>query len=115
LPVPDAAVHDEPVVATQVQVAPVNVAGNVSVIGALRTDDGPALAATIVYVIGVPGVDEAKPSVLVMLRSAVGVNGSVSTAELLPGVVSVKPVGATTAAVFATEPVAPWMMAAVKV
>ena len=39
--------------------------------------------------IGVPGISEAAPSVLVICRSAVGVNVSVSVAELLAGVGSV--------------------------
>jgi hypothetical protein len=48
LPVPLAAPQDEPAVAEHVQVAPVRLAGSVSVIGALTTVDGPEFDAMIV-------------------------------------------------------------------
>jgi hypothetical protein len=57
----------------QVQVTPVIEAGTVSVTVAPVAVDGPALEATIVYVIGWPGVAVACPSVFVMARSAIGV------------------------------------------
>lgn len=62
-----------------------------------------------------PGTSEVAPSVLVIDRSAVDVNVSVSVAELLPGVGSVAPAGTATFAVLERLPVAPALMAAVKV
>jgi hypothetical protein len=61
-----------PPAATQVQVTPVIDAGKLSVTVAPRAVLGPALVAVIVYVIAVPGVAVAAPSVLVMDRSATG-------------------------------------------
>jgi len=52
-----------------------------------------------------PGVAVVTPSVLVMLRSACGVNVSVSVALLLPGAGSVTPLGTVTVAVLLSEPV----------
>ena len=69
LPVPLADPHDEPAEAEQVHVAPVKLAGNESVIGALTTVDGPELLATIVYVVAVPGIDCVAPFVLLIERS----------------------------------------------
>jgi uncharacterized membrane protein len=103
LPVPDAA-QAEPAVATQVHVALINEAGNESATVAPVTADGPALVATIVYVTAVPGIFEATPSVLVMLRSAVMFAPSVSVAELLPGTGSMPP-GTVAVTVFTSEPV----------
>jgi hypothetical protein len=54
----------------------------------------------------VPGTSVAEPSVFVIDRSAVGVNVSVSVAELLAGVGSVTPAGGATVAVLASVPVA---------
>jgi hypothetical protein len=62
-----------------------------------------------------PGITEATPSVLVIDRSAVGLNVSVSVAELLAGVGSVTPAGAAIAAVLMRLPVAVAEMVAVRV
>ena len=97
----------EPVpAATHVHVAPLNAAGNVSVTVAPVTNDGPPLVATIVYVTGVPGTSAACPSVFVIDRSAVGVNVSVSDAELFAALTSVTPAGTDTVTEFTNEPVA---------
>ena len=53
-----------------------------------------------------PGTTVVLLSVLVMLRSACGVNVSVSVAVLLAGVGSVVPCGAATVAVLTSVPVA---------
>src|SRR5207302_887687 len=68
---------------------------------------GPLLLTTIVYVVELPGVSVATPSVLVIESSDTGVTVSLSVALLLPGVGSVTPAGAATLAVFAIVPVAP--------
>ena len=104
-PLPDA-VHDDPLVAMHVHVAPESEDGRVSVTVAPVTEDGPLLVATIVYVTGVPATSVAAPSVLVIDRSAVGANVSVSVAELFVEVGSVTPVGAVTVAVLTSDPVA---------
>jgi hypothetical protein len=114
-PTPDPAAQADPVVATQVHVAPVSEAGSVSAIVAPVTADGPLFEATIVYVIAVPGTAVAELSVFVNARSAVTLSVSVSVAELLPGVESVTVTGAVIEAVFANVPVAPWAMFAVSV
>jgi hypothetical protein len=114
LPLPDAATQVDPAVATHVQVAPVSVAGNVSVIVAPVTNDGPLLVATIVYVTPLPAVTVATPSVLVIERSAAGANVLVSVAVLLPGA-SVTPIGAVMAALLTNVPVAVAAMLAVTV
>jgi hypothetical protein len=95
-----------PPAATQVQVTPVSVAGNVSATVAPVTADGPALLAVMVYVTPPPGVAVVTPSVFVIARSALGESVSVSVAELSPGVGSVTPPGAVTVAVFESVPVA---------
>ena len=53
-----------------------------------------------------PGVAVVTPSVLVIDKSALAFNVSVSVAVLFPGVGSVTPAGAVTVAVFDSEPVA---------
>src|SRR5690349_18362983 len=65
--VPDG--HVEPALATHVHDPPVNAAGNVSVTVALLMMSSPALVATIVYCVAVPGVEVAVPLVLVICRS----------------------------------------------
>ncbi len=62
-----------------------------------------------------PGTTEATPSVLVITRSARGVNVSTSVAVLLAAFVSVTPGGTATVAVFVSVPVAPAAMGAVTV
>ena len=94
-----------PAEATQVQVAAVKAAGNVSVISAPTTADGPLLVATMVYTMPVPGTSASTPSVLVMARSAVGTRVSVSVAASLPAG-SVTVAGAVTVAVLVRVPVA---------
>ena len=53
-----------------------------------------------------PGTFEVTPSVFVITRSAVGVNESVSVAELFAGVGSVTPPGRAMAAELTSDPVA---------
>ena len=65
--------------------------------------------------IDVPGTFDATPSVLVIDRSTVGVNVSVSVASLLAGVASVTPDGGTTVAVLTRVPVAEALTVAVTV
>ena len=105
LPLP-LAVQLPPMLAAQLQVAPVRVAGRVSVIVAPVTSDGPLLVTTTVYDVLLPGVAVVRLSVLVVVRSPVGVSVSVSVAELFAGVRSVAPVGTATVAVLASDPVA---------
>jgi hypothetical protein len=114
LPLPDAG-HVEPAEAAQVQFVPDKMAGTVSVTVAAVTVDGPALEATIVYVTEVPGTSPAAPSVLVIERSAVGFNVSVSVAVLFAAVGSVTPAATATVTVFTSVPVAAEAMVAVRV
>jgi len=105
LPLPLAG-HVPPPVPVHVHVAPVRAAGNVSVTVEPGAADGPALDATIVYVTDVPGTFDVTPSVLVIDRSTVGVNASVSVAELFAAVGSVTVTGAAIVAVLTRLPVA---------
>jgi hypothetical protein len=105
-PEPEAG-HVDPDDAAHVHVTPVSEAGIVSVTVAAVMVEGPALEATIVYVTDEPGTAVVAPSVLVTTRSAVGVNESVSVAELLPEAGSVMPAPTETVAVLVSEPVAP--------
>src|SRR5258706_445724 len=75
---------DVPLEPTAVQLSLVILAGNKSETLAPTTLDGPLFATTIVYVVNDPGMAEATPSVLVIERSPVGFNISVSVAELFP-------------------------------
>ena len=113
-PVPDAA-HDPPPAATQVHVAPLNEAGNVSLTVAPVTADGPLLDATIVYVTDVPATSVAEPSDFVTARSAETLSESTSFAELFPGLGSLVPPGTATVTVFDNEPVAVALIVAVNV
>ncbi len=83
---PDPPAMQPPAGAEQAHVPPVRPAGTVSVTGALVTELGPALDATIVYVTVSPVTTEVTPSVFVMLRLAWPRIGSVSVALLLPRV-----------------------------
>src|SRR5919198_556637 len=83
---------------------PVSTAGNASATVAAGASDGPALEAVTVYSVPAPGVTELTPSVLVIARSAAGLNVSLSVAELLPGIGSVTPPGAVTVAVLDKVP-----------
>ena len=105
----------EPADAAHVHVVPDKIAGTVSVTVAPVTVDGPALEATIVYVTDVPGTSPAAPSVLVIDRSAVGFNVSVSVAALFAAVGSVTPAATAAVAVFASVPVGVEAMVAVRV
>src|ERR1700730_13670360 len=87
-------------------------AGKASAMVAPVTKLGPALVATMVYVVVRPGVYVATPSVLVICRSATGAGVSVSVAELLPGVGSVVPTGTVTVAVLTRLPTAVELMLA---
>ena len=69
-PAPDAAPHDEPAVAVQVQVTPVNAGANVSVTVASVAVLGPALVTTSVQVSGAPAATVGALGVLVIARSA---------------------------------------------
>src|SRR5262245_57593090 len=106
-PEPDAVLPVAPPVATLVNVTPVSAAGKMSAMVAPTTLLGPGLVTTIVYVVGVPGISVAVPSVLVIDRSPSGVSVSVSVALLLPGTGSMIPDGTVTVAVFDSVPVAP--------
>ena len=99
------AVQVPPPAPTQVHVQ-VRLAGNVSATVAPVTLLGPALLAVIVYVTEPPGVAVVTPSVMVIARSALADNVSVSVAELLAGAGSVTPPGAPTVAVLLSVPVA---------
>ncbi len=79
-PLPLGLPHAEPAEATQVQPVNVTPAGGVSTMPAPATALGPRLDATIVYVVLVPGVTLATPSVLVIRRSATPVAASVAEA-----------------------------------
>ena len=103
---PEAAPHVAPALAAQVHEPEVAPAGSASATGAFTAVDGPALPTTTVYVVLWPGTTEAIPSVLVIDRSAVGFNVSVSVAELFAGVGSVTPAGTATVAVLTRVPVA---------
>ena len=105
--------HVAPELGVQVQVAPVNKAGRVSVTVAPAAVDGPAFVTMIVYVIDPPGTDEPDPSVFVIARSGVTWTVSVSMAVLLVAVGSVTPLGAVMVAVFASVPVAEALTVAV--
>jgi hypothetical protein len=105
LPLPDAGQLD-PAVAVHVHVAPESTPGRVSATVAPVAVDGPALEATIVYVTVVPGTSPAEPSVVVIDRSAVGTNVSVSVAVLFAAVGSVMPPATAAVAVLASDPVA---------
>jgi len=115
LPLPDAAGHVDPAEAEQVHATPVTVAGTVSATVAPVAVDGPPFVATIVYDTAVPGTSLVAPSVLVIDRSAVGTNVSVSVAVLLAGVGSVIPARTVAVAVFARVPVAVEAIVAVTV
>ena len=105
LPEPEAG-QLEPADAVHVHVTPERLAGMVSETVALVMADGPAFEATTVYVNDVPALIEARPSVLEIDRSAVGVNESVSVATLLAELVSTAPAGAVIVTELASEPVA---------
>jgi hypothetical protein len=105
LPDPEAGQLD-PAEAVQVHVAPVRLAGNVSVTVAPVIGDGPAFEATMVYVSDAPASMVVKPSVLEIDRSAVGVKVSVSVAVLFAELVSTTPAGAAMVTLLANEPVA---------
>jgi hypothetical protein len=106
LPLPLPAEHDPPPDGTHTHVDAVSAPGSESAIAAAVTADGPALPATIVYVADVPGTSVATPSVFTMDTSAVGVNVSVSVAELLAAVGSVTPAGGAMLALLTSVPVA---------
>src|SRR6476660_1202491 len=88
LPLPEASKPEVPLVPTAVQVSEVTIAGKVSVTVAPTTLDGPPLLTVMVYVVGLPEVCVALPSVLVIGRSDRKVGVSVSVALLLPGTLS---------------------------
>src|SRR6478735_698446 len=88
LPLPEASKPEVPLVPTAVQVSEVTIAGKVSVTVAPTTLDGPPLLTVMVYVVGLPGVYVALPSVLVIDRSDTKTGVSVSVALLLPATLS---------------------------
>ena len=106
LPEPLPLAQLEPAEAVHVQIAPTRAAGSGSLTEALVMVDGPAFVTTIVYVSASPAAIEVSPSVLVMIKSAVGVTDVVSVAVLLPDAVSVTPAGASIVAVLAITPAA---------
>ena len=99
------AVHVPPPAPTQVHVHE-STAGKVSATVAPGALLGPAFDAVIVYTTEPPGVAVVTPSVFVMPRLACGVNVSVSSALLLPGVGSVTLPDVATVAVLLSDPVA---------
>ena len=112
-PEPLGAAQVPPAEAAHVQVAPVRVAGSVSVTVAPVTTDGPLLDATIVYVTVLPGIAVSTPSVLVMARSAAGARESVSLAVLFAVLGSVTVPGTEMLAVLVIVPVAVGLTVAV--
>ena len=106
LPLPDAAGHVDPAEAEQVHATPVTFAGTVSATVAPVAVDGPPFVATIVYDTDVPGTSVVAPSVLVIVKSAVGTSVSVSVAVLLAVLGSVVPAATVAVAVLASDPVA---------
>ena len=111
LPVP-LAVQVAPGLAEHVQLALLSALGSVSVTVAPNTLEGPLLVATMVYVMGVPGVAVLELSVLVIWTSAVGTSTLVSA--LLLGVGSVTPGGTATVALLMSRPVALGEMVALR-
>ena len=86
--------------------APSKIPGNVSPTKAFTAVEGPALVATIVYVVDVPGMTSVRPLVFVMERSPVGTSVSTSVDVLFSGVGSAMPVGGVIVAVFVSVPTA---------
>src|SRR5438105_8735568 len=106
LPLPLAVKPEAPPLPTAVKVSLPTLAGRMSLTVAPVTLLGPLLLTTIVYVVEVPGVTVATPSVLVIERSATRLTVSLSVALLLPGIGSVTPAGAAMVAVLAIVPLA---------
>src|SRR5271167_2109970 len=106
LPLPLAVNPEAPPLPTAVNVSLVITAGRTSVTVAPVTLLGPLLLTTMVYVVVPPGITEVTPSVLLIARSACGVNVSVSVALLLLRFGSVTPAGAAILAVLVIVPVA---------
>ena len=104
-PLPDAG-HVAPPAPVHVHVIDVTPEGIVSATVAPVTVDGPALVATIVYVVDWPGTAVTVPSVFVIVRSVWGVTVVTSVAELLAGVGSVTDPGSAMLAVLVIVPVA---------
>src|SRR3954454_14883671 len=94
-----------PVVPVAVQLSAVTMAGKLSLTLAPTTFEGPTLLTVMVYVVGLPGVYVADPSVLVIDRSLTKTGVSLSVALLLPAA-SVTPAGALTVAVLSRSVVA---------
>ena len=104
LPLPDAAPHDEPADAEQVQVGDTSCGASGSVIVAPITFDGPWLLTDTVYVMVLPA--NLVPALdFVTTRSTRGVTLSVSVAELLAVEGSVVPEPAVAVAVLTSVPV----------
>ena len=110
-PKPDAALHDAAPVAAQVQLAPINAAGNESITWMRSICDGPGLVTTIVYVVEVPATIVATPSDLTIDTSPSPLTMVVSMAMLSALLGSVTPTGASTVAVLVTTPI--WLIAIV--
>src|SRR5439155_7864106 len=105
-PLPLAVNPAAPPLPTAVNVSLTIAAGRMSLTTAPMTPLGPLLLTTMVYVVEVPDVTLATPSLLVIARSAIELSVSVSVALLLAGFGSVTPTGAAMVAVLAMEPVA---------
>jgi hypothetical protein len=103
-PEPAAFVHEDPVEAAHVHVAPVNADGMVSLTKLSEMVEGPAFVTMIEYVSASPAAIDVRPSVFVTMRSAVGVTDVVSVAALSSGDVSATPAGAAIVAEFAITP-----------
>src|SRR4029078_12482646 len=115
LPTPLAGNPDAPPLPTAVNVALAKAAGRTSLTVAPTPALGPLLATTMTYVVDPPCAMATTPSVLVIDKSAVAVNVSVSVALLLPGLVSMTPAGGATVAVLTRLPVALALMLATTV
>src|SRR3954470_14173006 len=74
-----------PVVPVAVQLSAVTIAGKLSLTVAPTTFEGPLLLTTMVYVVGLPGVYVADPSVLLIDRSELRVIAVVVLELLLAG------------------------------
>src|SRR6266542_1348217 len=106
LPLPLAVNPEAPPLPAAVNVSLLTPVGTRSVKVDPVTQLGPLLLTTMVYVVEVPDVTLATPSLLVIAGSATPVIVSVSVALLLAGFGSVTPAGAAMVAVLAMEPVA---------
>src|SRR5437763_1003654 len=105
-PLPLAVNPDAPPLPTAVKVSLAIAAGRISLTTTPVTLLGPLLLTTMEYVVDVPAVTLATPSLLVIARSATEPTVSVSVALLLARLGSVTPAGAPMVAALTMDPVA---------